>query len=234
VTGLGGLQKHPSSSNRRAGLFYAILSFSVCEKQRLKEGSRVKILGIGGSLSQKSRSLTCLKLAMQGVASAGAEVEVIDLRTLEFPIYRPDYKPEDYKESGLILEFLHKVNQADGLILACPSYHGTMSGAFKNTVDYFEHLPRSPKPYLQDKIVGLISVGSGMLAAPNTLTAMYHFCRAMRATVSPSSFPVANARKIFDKETQLPDERTIAQLKELGEEVVNLTTRFNSQSPKEV
>jgi FMN reductase len=163
---------------------------------------------------------------MKGATDAGAEVEIIDLKAWELPLYRPDYKPQDYQEAGLILEFLDKVTTADGLILACPSYHGTLSGAFKNALDYFEYLPRNPKPYLQDKVVGLVAVGSGMIAAPNTLTALYHFCRAMRAIISPLSFPVANARKIFDKETQLPDERTIEQLEELGREVAEFAKRY--------
>lgn len=195
-------------------------------RQEDREEIILKILGIGGSLSSKSRTLTCLKHALDGAAKAGAEIELINLNEFELPIYRPQLKPEEYKEAALIQEFLAKTAAADGLILACPAYHGTISGAFKNVVDYFEHLPRQPQPYLQGKIVGLISVGSGMIAAPNTLTALYHFSRAMRATIAPGSFPVANARKLFDKEAQLQDDRTIEQLIELGQEVVQLTTKM--------
>ena len=45
----------------------------------------VKIIGIAGSLREGSYSQQALKIAAQKVADLGAEVEIVDLRSLHLP-----------------------------------------------------------------------------------------------------------------------------------------------------
>lgn len=48
-----------------------------------------KIVGLGGSLATQSTSLAALKIALQGAADAGADVELLDVRQLDLPFYVP-------------------------------------------------------------------------------------------------------------------------------------------------
>lgn len=50
----------------------------------------LKIVGLGGSLAEVSRSRAALRVALDGAAEAGAETELLDLRELDLPMYNPD------------------------------------------------------------------------------------------------------------------------------------------------
>jgi NAD(P)H-dependent FMN reductase len=53
------------------------------------------VVGLGGSMAKISRSRAALRLALDGVADAGANVELLDIRELDLPMYDPD----DYARS---------------------------------------------------------------------------------------------------------------------------------------
>ena len=100
-----------------------------------------KIVGLGGSLARVSRSRTALKRALTGAETAGAEVELLDLRELDLPMYNPDLAdPTEGAE-----HLLESCYSADGLIWSSPLYQGTISGAFKNALDWL-HLIGSRDP----------------------------------------------------------------------------------------
>jgi FMN reductase len=182
----------------------------------------MKLVAIGGGLHASSRSLAALKIAGDAARVAGAEVELIDLNQLSLPFFHPAQPLEQYAEAENIGSFLDAVYSAEALLLSAPTYHGTIGGAFKNALDFFELLPREPRKYLEGKVVGLIAVGGGPFWASNTLTALLHFARATRAIVAPSSVALLQARKLFDQQGNLTDVGYISQLQELGTEVVNL------------
>jgi azobenzene reductase len=50
----------------------------------------LKIVGLGGSLAEVSRSRAALRVALDGAAAAGAETTLLDLRELDLPMYNPD------------------------------------------------------------------------------------------------------------------------------------------------
>src|SRR4028118_1766956 len=112
----------------------------------------VKIVGIGGSLRPKSSSQQALNLVAQRLKALGAEVEIIDLRTMKLPFCNGEDEYPDYPD---VERLRNVVKQADALILATPEYHGSVSGVIKNALDLmsFEHL--------SDKVTGLISVLGG-------------------------------------------------------------------------
>ena len=57
------------------------------------------------------------------------------------------------------------------MIWASLLYHGTVSGAFKNALDWLDLLNDREPPFLTDKVVGLISTAGGVqgLQAINTM-----------------------------------------------------------------
>ena len=77
-------------------------------------------------------------------------------------------------------------------------YHGTISGSFKNALDWLQLLGDRNPPYLTDKVVGLISTAGGVqgLQAVNT---MEFVVRALRGWAVPLVMPIAQAWKAFDE-----------------------------------
>jgi FMN reductase len=190
--------------------------------------TRLSVVGLGGSLSKQSSSLAALKIALEGVAEAGAETELFDVRELALPMYEPGTAaPEG------VLRMAEAMYNADGLVWSSPMYHGTISGSFKNALDWLQVLGNRKPSYLTDKVVGLISTAGGVqgLQAVNT---MEFVVRALRGWAVPLVLPIAQAWKAFDSRGKPSDPNLAEQLRALGREVARASCQFAlSPSTKE-
>lgn len=187
---------------------------------------QLKVVGLGGSLAQHSNSLAALRIALEAAAEAGAKTELLDIKQLSLPMYDPaNEKPPDSVRS-----MCDAIYEADGLIWSSPMYNGTISGSFKNALDWLILLNDRTPPYLTDKVVGLISTAGGVqgLQAVNT---MEFVVRALRGWAVPCVMPIAQAWKAFD-EKGVPQERQLAdQLHALGREVARASYQFALERP---
>ena len=93
----------------------------------------VKILGVSGSMRADSNSARALGVVLAAAGARGAETRLLDLHEIDLPVYRP----QDTPQNAGVLAADAAVNWADALVLASPDYHGSMSGAMKNFLDYF-------------------------------------------------------------------------------------------------
>jgi FMN reductase len=187
---------------------------------------RLKVVGLGGSLAQQSTSLAALRIALEGAAEAGATTELLDIKELSLPMYDPANENPPHS----VRKMCDSVYEADGLIWSSPMYNGTISGSFKNALDWLKLLGDRKPPYLTDKVVGLISTAGGVqgLQAVNT---MEFVVRALRGWAVPLVMPIAQAWKAFD-EKGIPQERQLAeQLHALGREVVRGSCQFALEPP---
>src|SRR6476646_7834615 len=126
------------------------------------------IVGLGGSLATVSRSRAALRVALDGAAAAGAETTLLDLRELDLPMYDPD---DDGKPTAAAASLIESCYGADGMLWSSPMYQGTISGAFKNALDWLHVLGAREPPFLHDTVIGLISAAGGTqgLQAINTM-----------------------------------------------------------------
>ncbi len=92
-----------------------------------------RVLGVGSSLRNKASSTTALSIALNLASKYGAETRLFDLRQNKLPLYDPG----ENNSSLEIKKIQEDVSWADALILSTPDYHGSMSGAMKNFLDYF-------------------------------------------------------------------------------------------------
>ena len=185
------------------------------------DATDLMIVGLGGSLAATSRSRTALLVALEGAEQNGVRTRLLDLRELDLPMFDPDEQEPGERASQL----MEQCYGADGLIWSSPLYQGTISGAFKNALDWLHDLGRRDPPFLHDKVVGLISASGGThgLQAINT---MEFSVRALRAWAVPYVVPVANASRVFGTDGRVQDETVETQLLTLGSEVVRVAHRF--------
>lgn len=180
----------------------------------------VRILGIGGSLGPASSSLAALEIALEASRAAGAETEVVDMRTLELPMYvHESASPQS------AVAFAEACRWADGFLWSSPLYHGSMSGAFKNALDWLELLGHDHPPYLADKPVGLIASAGGAQALQG-INSMELSVRALRGYTVPLVVPIARAWQLFESDGTLKDAKVKKQLETLGGEVVRVAGRL--------
>ncbi len=185
---------------------------------------KLKVVGLGGSLAKNSTSLAALRVALQGAAAAGAETELFDIRTLELPLYSPDAEPPEAAR-----RLADAVHSADALIWASPLYHGTVSGSFKNALDWLQLLNDRKPAFLTDKVIGLISTAGGVYGV-QAINTMEFVVRALRGVAVSRVVAVPQAWKAFDDEGKPVDTAIDKQLRGLGAEVVRMTQKFESRA----
>ncbi|MBO8173125.1 MAG: NAD(P)H-dependent oxidoreductase [Bacillaceae bacterium] len=176
----------------------------------------IKIIGINGSTRQGSTTLKTLKIALNAAKDAGAEIDLIDLREWQLPIYIDD---EPHPE--IVQRFKEKVQQADGIILASPEYHGTLTGAMKNALDYLS------REEIQDKAIGAVATAGSQFGADRTLTALQQIGQKLRGWPVKTAASVQSAYNMFDGD-RLKDKRLEERIQNVGQEVVFLAKSLAS------
>ena len=143
---------------------------------------RFTLLCLAGSLRSPSYSLATCKAIREMAEAMDIQVEIIDPRELDLPMYVPDFGLPDYapKEAG-IEKLIQAYRMADAMVWVSPTYHGTVSGVFKNMLDFAEFLSRDERPYLQGRPVGLIAINDS-----TTFAAMRDSARELRAWLAPT------------------------------------------------
>jgi len=183
----------------------------------------IDIVGLGGSLAPQSASLAALNVALTGAREFGARVQLFDLRELNLPMYVPGAPVPDAAR-----RLCDATYAAHGMLWSSPLYHGTISGAFKNALDWLQLLGDRTPPYLTDKVVGLISTAGGThgLQAVNT---MEFVVRALRGWAVPLVLPIPQALRVF-QEGRVLDARIEQQLRALGHELARAAQLFGAQA----
>jgi hypothetical protein len=163
------LLKHPLGSTPSTHALAALMCFNAA---RLP--ARVDSSGNLSSLFDQNRSQWDQDLVAEGLRlldlsatgsevreyhlQAGATIELLDIKELSVPMYDPANK----KPPASVIKMCEGFYQVDGLIWSSPMYNGTISGSFKNALDWLILLGDRHPPYLTDKVVGLISTAGGM------------------------------------------------------------------------
>ena len=180
----------------------------------------IKIVGLGGSSNPRSSTHAALETALAGAREAGAEVVHFNVSSMDLPIYKYGLTTPAAEE------LVAAVRAAHGMIWCSPLYHGTVSGAFKNAVDWLEMLARDVPPYLSNKVIGLIATAGGdqPLQAINT---MEYMVRSLRGWTFPLTVPIPRADTAFDTEGALQDEALDQRLRLLGGEVAGAAEKWS-------
>jgi FMN reductase len=185
--------------------------------------SSVRVAGLGGSMRAGSTSLTALRTALDGVAVAAAQPTLFSVRDLDLPMYSPEREIP-----AAARDFADSVYASDAMILGTPTYHGSVSGSFKNALDWLILLAERDPPYLTNKPVGLVSTAGGVQGL-QSVNSMDFIVRALRGWSVPMVLPVAQSWQTFDPDGTLADEMVSQQLRELGAEVVRAARQFRAE-----
>jgi FMN reductase len=158
------------------------------------EASGPLIVGIGGGASIGSSTDQALSLALTEAARHGARTVIFGGQELaQLPLYLTPAANSSPHAKSLI----GAIRLANGLIIASPGYHGSVSGRVKNAIDYIEDTSKDPRPYLTDLPVGLIAVASGHQAAVSTLGALRTIAHALRAWPTPFGAAITSHAGVF-------------------------------------
>ena len=188
---------------------------------------QMHVVGVGGTTRAGSSTERALRVALRAAEAKGAATELFagqELATL--PLYAPE-RPDRTEVASRLIAGLR---QADGVIIASPGYHGSVSGLVKNALDYIEDLREDDRVYLSGLPVGVIATGAGWQAIGSTLSTLRDIVHALRGWVTPLGAGVRTVGQLFDEAGNCLDEHAALQLRLVGEEVVDFA-RWKAASP---
>ena len=180
------------------------------------------IVGLGGTPRPGSSTERALIHALGAAAAAGARTKIFGG---EFMERLPHFNPGPDGPSAEQAELAQAVREADGIILATPGYHGSLSGVVKNALDTLELLRADSRPYLTGRAVGVIVTAEGSQAGGTTLTAVRSIIHALRGWPTPFGAALNINSGSFDADGTLKDPKETWQLNTVAEQVLEFAQR---------
>ncbi|MGF7031386.1 NAD(P)H-dependent FMN reductase [Paenibacillus mucilaginosus] len=92
----------------------------------------MKITIVTGSNRKDASSTQLSRYIGRVLEESGCEVTLFDLYERPLPFYSPDTAGEDAN----LAAFRKALNEAEGIVLSTPEYHGSLSGVLKNALDW--------------------------------------------------------------------------------------------------
>ena len=177
----------------------------------------MKILGLSGEYRTTSKCGMLVNLALDLAKEMGAEVIFWDLDDDPLPIVGED----GCGDNENVKKFQELAIDCDAFLVASPEYHGTMSGAMKNTFDWLY------SKHISGKVVGLMSTLGGAQNS-NTLNHMRIMLRWLHAWPVPEQLAVSKVKEAFDDDGKLVDPEINERLEKLVKSVIDTTNKFSS------
>jgi FMN reductase len=186
------------------------------------ESAKPLIVGIGGTVREGSSTERALLASLRTAETGGARTRFLGGAFLaNLPIYNPQPGGPTADQVALA----DAVREADGVIIATPGYHGSLSGVMKNALDTLELLRTDERPYLTGRAVGVIVTAEGSQAGGTTLTAVRSIIHALRGWPTPFGAALNINSGSFDADGALKDPKEAWQLNTVAEQVLEFAQR---------
>lgn len=150
----------------------------------------MKVLIFNGAIepvvqSTSAKISTLLKNKFDALA---CETEIFNITDSNIPLFK--LNPETLPAP---VEAMNKLFRATDIhIWITPLYHGGMTGAMKNCLDWLEYGKTEDQVYLEGKVIGFACWAGGVQAI-NGINAMDTVAKALRAWTAPLSVPMQYA-----------------------------------------
>src|SRR5918994_3854132 len=198
---------------------------------KMNSPSPINVLGVAGSMRKGSMSSHALKLVLEEAKKYGSDSRVLELREVRLPIYDPSRSESDvlYQDvngngENVLNTVTEAINWADAFVLASPDYHGSMSGAMKNFLDYFwEEFAGKTFGYI------IASHEKGLTVADQMRTSV----RQCYGWSMPYNISI-NGEKDFDSKGDLINSALAKRIKMLARDLVTYGTLIRRQFLEDV
>lgn len=183
------------------------------------------IVGISGSLRSGSYTTMAVAVALEGAAAAGCPTKLIDLR--DYKLVFCDGEDDGSRMPADVFRLRKEVQQAQGIILGTPEYHGGYSGVLKNTLDLMGF------DEFEGKMLGLVGVSGGAMGACGALESLRGIGRALHAWVVPEQASIPRAWQEFDDDGKLKNPQLEERLRKVGHQVARFACLHRSSAANE-
>jgi FMN reductase len=160
-------------------------------------------------------------MALESAARCGAETELLDLRECRLPVFEAH---RQYDSDAAVQYAVGKIREADCYIVGTPEYHGCMSGALKNLLDFVY-------TEICGKLFGVVAAtgaSQGVAALDNLRMCLLY----SHAWVLP--YNVAASQRDFDESGRVANEVVLDRVARLGRDVAVYGPLLWSQFQKDL
>jgi chromate reductase len=183
----------------------------------------LNVLGIAGSLREGSYNRALLHAA-QELAPDNMTITIFDLA--DIPMYNADDDGSEKPEP--VERFKAAIAEAGALLIATPEYNHGIPGVLKNAIDWASR-PGGRSP-MAGKPTAIMGAATGMWG---TIRAQSHLRTVLAAMNTPTVLSpevlVQGAAEKFDEDGHLVDEATHRFVRELLDNLVELTLRLRHE-----
>ena len=170
----------------------------------------VSLLVFAGSTREHSFNRRLAHNAATMARAAGAQVTLLELSTLDIPLYNADLEAHGTPPDVIRLKEIMDAHPA--WIICSPEYNGSYTGLLKNTIDWASSPAKSHplwingiKPF-EGKVVGLLSASNGALGGLRSLEHLNPLLLNLQCWVYPKQFALSRAGDAFDEQGMLKSE----------------------------
>ena len=193
----------------------------------MSDNTSTRILALAGSSRSGALSTKLRDAAAAALRSAGATVELLDLRDLALPLYDGDLEQQQGVPDGA-RRLGDALLRADGALFATPEYNGFPTPLTLNAWDWLSRLgSEGDKPsglaLVAGKPLALLSSSPGALGGMRALGLMRQFLGGtFQMLILPQQLALSRAHEAFDDSGALKDARQQKTLEQMASGLLRL------------
>ncbi|OGB50527.1 MAG: hypothetical protein A2496_23070 [Burkholderiales bacterium RIFOXYC12_FULL_60_6] len=169
-----------------------------------------------------------MRIALMAAERVGAETLQLQGPELELPMY--DYGRA--KDCPAARRLVAELRRANGVILASPGYHGSVSGLMRNAINFIEVLNKETALYLYGHAVSYIATAKGFQSGSTTLVALQNFVFALYGSTTPLGVVINTSVPLLDANGICLQEKVAGQFEYLGEQVAEFALHPSDAKPQ--
>lgn len=162
----------------------------------------MKLLVFAGSTRAASLNRQLARATAQLARDRGALVTLLELGTLDIPLYNADLEAQGTPPDVIRLKEMMLAHP--GWIICSPEYNGGMTALLKNALDWASSPVKGHPEWGSDgirpfagKVVGMLSASPGALGGLRSLGQLAPLLRNLQCWVAPQQFALAQAHQAF-------------------------------------
>lgn len=185
-------------------------------------------VGYSGSACVNSSTEKYMRIALMAAERVGAKALLLQGQELELPMY--DYGRA--KDCSATQRLVAELRRANGVTLASPGYHGSISGLMKNAINCIEELNKETAPYLYGHAVSYIATTRGFQGGSAALVALRNFVFALYGSMTPRGVVINTSVPLFGANGICNQEKVADQLECLSQQVAEFALHPSDAKPQ--
>ena len=161
-----------------------------------------KLLIFAGSTRQQSFNRQLAHATANLARASGAEVTLLELSTLDIPMYNADLEAEGTPPDVIKLKEIMDAHPA--WIIVSPEYNGSYTALLKNTIDWASSPVKGNTEWedggksFRGKVVGMLSASPGALGGLRSQSHLAPLLINAECWLAPKAFALGGAGSAFD------------------------------------